>query len=110
MPTIAVSTSIPANGTVDNVLQGNQYEFLPFNALLEFAVVGALAGLLVDIYSGSDNLIESGDVSSANRSPIYPDDFTLNDVARAGERIKVRIRNTTGGAIVAKTTCRITPA
>jgi len=109
MPTIKVSTSIPANGTVDNVLQGNQYEFLPFNALLEFAIVAAATGLLTDIYSGSDTLIESGDVSSANRSPLYPDDFDLTDVAGAGERIKVRIRNTTGGAIIAKTTVRITP-
>lgn len=109
MPTIAVSTSIPANGTVDNVLQGNQYEFLPFNALLEFGIVAAATGLLTDVYSGSDTLIESGDVSSANRSPIYPDDFNLTDVAGAGERIKVRIRNTTGAAIIAKTTVRITP-
>lgn len=110
MPTIKVSTSIPANGTVDNVLTGNQYEFLPYNALLEFAIVAAAIGLLADVYSGSDTLIESGDVSSANRSPIYPDDFDLTDVAAGGERIKVRIRNTTGAAIIARTTCRITPA
>jgi len=110
MPTIAVSNSVAANSTVDNVLTGNQYEFLPFNALLEFGIVAAAAGVLTDVYSGSDTLIEAGDVSAANRSPIYPDDYNLTDVAAAGERLKVRLRNTTGGAIVVKTTVRITPA
>lgn len=110
MPTIAVSNSIAANSVNDNVLQGNQYEFLPYNSLLEFGIVAAATGVLCDVYSGGDTLIESGDVSAANRSPIYPDDFNLTDVAAAGERIKVRLRNTTGGAIVVKTTVRITPA
>lgn len=110
MPTIRVSNSIPANSTNDNVLQGSQFEFLPFNALLEFAVNGSAAGLFVDVYSGSDALIESGAVNSLNRFGVYPDDFDLNDVAAAGERIKVRVRNTTAGALTAFTTVRITPA
>jgi hypothetical protein len=110
MPTISVQNSVAANATVDNVLQGNQYEFLPFNALLEFGIVAAAAGVVADVYSGSDTLIESGVVSNANRSPIYPDDYNLTDVAAAGERIKVRLRNTTGAAIVVNTICRITPA
>jgi len=110
MPSISVSNSVAANSVVDNVLQGNQYEFLPFNALLEFGIVAAAAGILCDVYSGGDTLTEAGVVSRANRSPLYPDDFTLNDVAAAGERIKVRLRNTTGAAIVVETICRITPA
>jgi hypothetical protein len=110
MPLVKVSASLAANATNDNVLAGSQFEFLPYNALLEFAVVGAAAGLLTDVYSGSDALCESAAVSSANRFGLYPDDFDLNDVAAAGERIKVRIRNTTGAAIVYFVTMRITPA
>jgi hypothetical protein len=109
MPTIKVSTSVAANATNDNVLAGNQFEFLPYNARLEFAVVAAAGGMVMDVYSGSDTLIEAGAVSPANRSPIYPDDFDLVDVAAGGERIKVRLRNTTGAAIVVNTTVRITP-
>lgn len=109
MPTIKVQTSVAANAVVDNVLVGNQYEFLPFNAQLEFGIVAAAAGIVMDVYSGSDTLIEAGVASAANRSPIYPDDYDLVDVAAAGERIKVRLRNTTGAAIVVNTTVRITP-
>ena len=109
MPTIKVQTSVPANGVVDNVLQGNQFEFLPFNAQLDFGIVAAAAGIVMDVYSGADTLIEAGTASAANRSPVFPDDFDLRDVAAAGERIKVRLRNTTAGALVVNTTVRITP-
>lgn len=110
MPTIKTRVSVPLNGVVDNALAGNQFEFLPYNAMLEFGVVAAATGVLMDIFSGGDTLIEAGSVSPANRSPLYPDDFEITDVAAAGERIKVRLRNTTAGAINVDVVCRITPA
>lgn len=110
MPTVRVSASIAANATVDNVLAGSQFEFLPYNAYLEFAVNGSATGLVTDIYSGSDTLCENAAVNTANRFGVYPDDFDLNDVAGAGERVKVRVRNTTGGALTHFTTMRVTPA
>lgn len=110
MPTISVTTTVAANSVVDNVLANNQYEFLPFNALLEFAMNAAAAGIQSDVYSGSDVLMEAGAVGAQNRYPVYPDDFNLTDVAAAGERIKVRLRNTTAAPIIVQTVCRITPA
>jgi len=110
MPTIKVSVTVPANGTIDNAITGNQYEYLPWNALCEFGIVAGGLGVLMDVYSGSDTLIESGSVSNANRSPIYPDDFDLTDVAAGGERLKVRLRNTTAGALVVNVTVKLTPA
>lgn len=109
MPTIKVQATVLANGTVDNAIAGNQFEFLPFNAQAEFGIVAAAIGVVMDVYSGSDTLIESGTVSPANRSPVYPDDFDLVDVAAAGERLKVRLRNTTGASVVVNVTVRLTP-
>jgi hypothetical protein len=109
MPTIKVAPSVAANATVDNALSGSQFEFLPFDASVEFGVVAAAAGIVMDVYSGADTLIESGVVSAANRSPIYPDDYDLVDAAAAGERLKVRLRNTTGAAIVVNVAVRLTP-
>lgn len=109
MPVIQNSVSVAANATNDNVLQGSQFEFLPFNAFLEFGLVASAAGLVADVYSGSDTVAESFALSTQNRFPVYPDDFPLNDVAAGGERIKVRIRNTTGGALTAFFSVRITP-
>jgi len=111
MPLISDTQSVGANATVDNVLAGSQFEFLPFDAMLEFGIVGAgaLGAVLVDVYSGQDVLMEAGAISIANRLPVFPDDYTLTDVAAAGERLKVRLRNTTGAAIIVNTAVRITP-
>ena len=109
MPMIQVTGSVAANAVNDNVLTGSQFEFLPYPCALEFGLVGSAAGLLMDAYSGSDVLCEAMAVSTANRFPVFPDDYTLTDVAGLGERIKVRARNTTGGALTYFVGIRITP-
>lgn len=100
MPTIQGSVSIAAATQNDNVLTGSQFEFLPYNASLEFGLVGDANGadLRVDVFSGQDVLLESAPMSAQNRIPIYPDDYGLTDVAAGGERIKIRVRNVNAGA------------
>jgi len=109
MPIIQGTASIAANGTNENVLTGSQFEYLPYNALVEFGLIGAAAGLVADVYSGADIVAESFALNPANRFAIYPDDYQLNDVAAGGDRLKVRVRNTTGGAVVCNFSVRITP-
>ena len=111
MPLISDTRSVAANASVDNVLQGSQFEFLPYDAQLDFGIVGAgpLGAILVDVYSGQDEQMEAGAISILNRFPVFPDDYTLTDVAAGGERIKVRLRNTTGAAIIVNTAVRVTP-
>lgn len=100
MPVIQGSASVAAASVNDNVLTGSQFEFLPYNAALEFGLNGDANGadLRVDVYSGADVLMEGAPMSAQNRIPVYPDDYQLTDVAAAGERIKVRVRNTNAGA------------
>jgi hypothetical protein len=109
MPMIQVTGSVAANTTNDNVIQGSQFEYLPYPASLEFGMVGSATGLLADAYSGQDILCEAMAISTQNRFPVYPDDYTLTDAANGGERVKVRIRNTTGGALTYFVAIRITP-
>jgi hypothetical protein len=111
MPTIQNRISIPAATVVDNVLTGSQYEFLPYDAGLEFGITGDsnAADLRVDVYSGQDVLLENSEPGNVNRMPIYPDDFQLTDVAAAGERIKVRVRNTGTAARTLFYSVRINP-
>lgn len=99
MPLIQNSVSIAANATNENLITGSQFEFLPYDAALSFAINGSAAGLVMDVYSGQDVLAENSAVNSVNRIPVNPDDFLLSDVAGAGERIKIRVRNTTAGAL-----------
>lgn len=112
MPSIQKEISIPGVSVNANILEGSQFEFLPFNAYLEFGLVGDAnaADLSVDVYSGQDVLAEDMDISAANHIPVYPDDFPLTDVAMAGERIKIRVRNVNAAARTIFFNLRITPA
>jgi hypothetical protein len=110
MPTIRVTTTnLPANSTAFP-LQGNQYEYLPFNARVEFAIVASAATVDVTVYSGSDVLQQGGPPTTKATPPLYPDDFLLDDVAMAGERLNVVLRETGGVATTdIETVVKITP-
>lgn len=100
MPLIQGRTSVALSSVNDNVLAGSQFEFAPYNALVEFGLAGDAnaADLRVDVYSGQDVLAEALEPNAQNRVPLYPDDFILQDVVRAGERLKIRVRNTSAAA------------
>lgn len=106
---IQVTGSVAANSVNDNVITGSQFEYVPYHAAVEFGLVGSATGLLADAYSGSDMLCEGMAISTQNRFPVFPDDYTLTDVAAGGDRLKVRIRNTTAGALTYFVGIRITP-
>jgi len=112
MPLVQGSNSIALSSVNDNVLAGSQFEFLPYNAMLEFGLNGDANGadLRVDVYSGQDVLMENAPMNVRAVIPTYPDDFLLNDAARAGERVKIRVRNTSAAAARTLYWClRITP-
>jgi len=100
MPTIQNRVAVPISGVVDNVLTGSQYEYLPWDAHIEFGLNGDLnaTDLRVDVYSGTDVLMENAEPTAQNRMPVYPDDFGLVDQAAAGERLKIRVRNLNAAA------------
>jgi len=110
MPTIRVLTTNLAANTTAFPLQGNQYEYLPFPARVEFAIVANVAGIDVTVYSGSDLLQQGGPATLKATPPLYPDDFLLDDVAGQGERLNVILRETAGtSATDIETVVKITP-
>jgi len=111
MPTIQGVTALLTGTTNNNVLAGSIYEYLPFNAQVDIAVVGDAAGeLRIAVNSGSDTLLEESPISRANRVPIFPDDYSLTDIAMAGDRLKIAARNTGAGTNNLFWAVRITPA
>lgn len=111
MPLIRVTTTnLPASSTAFP-LQGNQYEYLPFPARVEFAVVANAGTVDVQVFSGTDVLQQSGPPTvKTTPTAVYPDDFILDDVAGWNERLNVILRET--GAIATtdlETAVKITP-
>lgn len=114
MPTIRVATLNMAANSTNFPLAGNQFEYLPYNAQVLFAILASAATCDVSVFSGQDVLQQGGPpivkALGAGTGTIYPDDFLLDDVAGQGERISVVIRETGNIATTdAETTVRITP-
>jgi len=113
MPTIR-SVNVLAAGVPVFPLQGNQYEYLPFNARVEFAIseitpVALVGDVEATVFSGTDILQQQALISGEIAGKVkYPDDFLLDDVAAAGERLSVELRSAAGSATV-ETVVKITP-
>ena len=110
MPMIQGVTNTAAGAITLNVLAGSVYEYLPFNAQIEFGIVGDAAGEgRVTVLSGSDTVLEESSVSRQARFPVYPDDFALIDMSQAGSRLVIKHRNTGAGANNLFWAVRLTP-
>lgn len=112
MPFLQRTDSIAGNAFNANVWTGTQFEFSPYDALLELGVMGSATGLQITFATGADTLAIDQAVTvvrAANQYPIYPDDFVINDVVGEGERIVQAMRNTTAGALSHFSGIKLTP-
>lgn len=117
MPTIRKLVAVPIGGAPIYPLTGDQFEYLPFDARVQFAIIEksgvATAVLQATVYSGSDVLQQAGPVTvkAVGGTAIFPDDFLLDDEASAGERLNVVLTNSgTGAAASVECVVIITPS
>lgn len=103
-------TSVGANATSANVLAGKIAEFLVENSILRLFVAAAAAGIFCTMLVGDTTLIDDQEVSGINRFPIKPDDLVDEGAGFGQDRIILRFRNSTAGALVVKSRLEIEPA
>lgn len=111
MPTIKDRRDIAANA-IAFPLQGNQYEYLPFDAMVEFALKADAGDNIVGtVYSGSDLLMQQArlDEIAVATAIQYPWDVDVKDVAAQGERLNAELREAGGVASTVRTVVWITP-
>jgi len=101
MPRMNVpNQSIAANATSVNLLAGLAYEFLGADAHIVLAAVAAAVGMNMTFLAANGiTVVDDTPISDANRFPSLPDDIIYEDNVPAG-RLILRVRNTTGAAIV----------
>ncbi|HMG19528.1 MAG TPA: hypothetical protein VK573_12440 [Gemmatimonadales bacterium] len=111
MPTFARRVVMLASGTEENVMVGSIYEYLPWFADVEIGIAADANGVLATINSGSDTLAEEQPVvfKAINVQPVYPDDFLWADEAAAGDRLKIKLRDTSAAARTVMVIVRLTP-
>ncbi len=107
MPVIQKEISIAANAVDNNILSGSSFEFLRSNAVVSVGLAGSASGLVANIQSGSDIVLEESPILVKTTMPSIPDDMYYNDVGVQGDRLVVRIRNTTGGALTIRAVVQI---
>jgi len=109
MPVMTDRQSVAANAQVDNVLVGKLAEFLTEPSRVALYATGSAVGLRYSLLIGGEALVDDQEVSAANRFPLVPDDFVAEGGGLQGDRLIVRVRNTTGGAITAFTRVQTNP-
>ena len=109
MPVIQREFSVGAGATVDNLISGSAFEFLRQPSLVSIGLTAAATGAFATIQSGSDIVAEEFTPAVATRFLIVPDEFYYSDYGAPGDRLVIRLRNPTGGAIIFRTIVQVTP-
>jgi len=108
MPTMTDVRSVAANASVANVLSGKTNEFLPANSLVRVGITAAVVGLFATVLIQEKVILEDQEIANNALMPIDPDDIILEEIGLAGDRIIVKLRNSTGAAIITKTLVKTT--
>lgn len=108
MPNIQREVSVAAGGVNDNVFSGSVYEFANRNRVASIGVTAAATGTFATLQSGADIVAEEFAPVVATRFPIIPDEFYYNDIQAMGDRLVLRVRNPTAGAIIHRAIANLT--
>lgn len=112
MPVMQFQTSVPAGDANPNFISGSAFEFARSNQVVSIGLAASADGAFVTITSGADLILEESPpyvIATAGVFPIVPDQMFYNDVMAPGDRLVIRGRNPTAGAIVFKGVIQISP-
>lgn len=112
MPIMNDRRSVAANATVDNVLAGKIDEFLKMPSMLTLYANAEAVGLNVSFIVGNQVVVDDQEVAAraAGVSIVKPDDLLIQSGGLQGDRLILRLRNTTGAAIICRTQLQVDPA
>lgn len=105
---IQKETSVPATSVVDNLLSGSAFEYLRAPAVISFGVVASATGCFITIQAGPSIILEESPPTVKTTMPVVPDDFLYQAAGAPGDRLVIRFRNPTAGAIIARAVVQIT--
>jgi len=107
MPFMSDRQVVAANSVVQNALSGKSQEFCRVPSRIRFGLTASAVGLFATIIVGNEVVAEDQEVSAQNRLPIDPDDYNYEAGGLRGDRIVVKLRNSTGAGITAFTGVKV---
>ena len=109
MPVITRETSVAAGAVNDNIFAGSAFEFAKGPQVISVGVAQSATGGFATLQSGGDVVAEEFSPPVLTRYPIIPDEMYFNDVQSQGDRLVLRYRNPTGGALTVRAIAQISP-
>lgn len=101
--------SVAANTTTSNILAGKNKEFLEEASIVHIGVLGSAVGLRATLVIGTEVVVDDQEVAVGTTLPAFPDQILAEAGGFGGDRITLRLRNTTGAAITGYTKLLIEP-
>lgn len=102
MPMIMIESSVAAGAVNTNLVSGSAFEFARQRQVMSLGIAQAATGGFATLQAGADIVAEEFAPPILTRYPIIPDEMYFTDVMESGDRLVVRYRNPTGGAIVVR--------
>lgn len=109
MPMIMIETSVAAGAVNNNLVSGSAFEFARTRQVVSIGVVQSATGGFATIQAGPDIIAEEFSVPILTTYPIIPDNMYFTDVMEVGDRLVIRYRNPTGGALTVRTVVQVSP-
>lgn len=91
--------TLAANTFSGNLLAGKTFEFCNHHCVLRIGINAAAVGVRATITVGEELVVDDQEIGSLNRFPVDPDDFHFEVGGAPGDRIVIKLRNTTGAGI-----------
>jgi hypothetical protein len=88
---------------------GSAFEYARCRQAVSIGVVASVTGGFFTLNAGSDVIVEESTPMVLGTMPIVPDHMYYNDIMEPMDRLRLAVRNPTGGAIVFRTIALITP-
>lgn len=108
---IVRTENVLANDVLENVIAGSTYEFARANSFVSMGLVQSATGLFVTILAGGTVVAEEFEPPIETGAGVFPqtnEDFYFNTFAVTGDRLVIRARNSTAGALDIRLVVQIT--
>lgn len=102
--------SVAANTVVQNAMSGKSAEFATEPSIVSLGVAGSAVGMMTSLIIGDEVVVDDQEVPVGTTLPAFPDQILAQGGAVPGDRIVVKLRNSTGGALTAYVKVLIEPA
>jgi len=102
--------SVGAGAVVANALSGKSHEFIGEPSIITIGVAGSAVGLNASLIVGDEVTVDDQEVPVGTTLPAFPDQVLAQAGGLPGNRVIVKLRNTSGGAITAYVKVMVEPA